>query len=39
MPSQGLSQSHDYMIAHYRKLAGNWFDSERSACEGDCTTL
>lgn len=39
MPSQGLFQSYDYMIAHYWKLAGNWFDTERSGCEGDCTTF
>lgn len=39
MPSQGLFQSYDYMIAHYRKLASNWFDSERSGSEGDCRTF
>lgn len=39
MPFQSRFQSHDYMIAHYQKLAGNWFDSERSGCEGDCANF
>lgn len=39
MPSQGPFQSYDYMTAHYQKLASNWFDSGRSACEGDWTTF
>lgn len=37
MPSQGPFQSYDYMIAHYQKLASNWFDSGRPACKGGWT--
>lgn len=39
MPAEDLFHSYDYLIAHYWKLAGNWFDPERSGCEADSKTF